>query len=401
MKILFVIPALSPIYGGTSQAVLDLADAIGRRGNRIDIVSTNAAGSTQLDVPLDQWIEHDYYRVKYFPYASWFDYKFSLPLTLWLLGHVKDYNIVHTNAIFSYPVFPAHLASLLSNIPYVMTPHGMLDPWALKYKAFKKNIYYKLFERPFLNRASAIQMLCNSEMEKAQALKLKAKIAVIPNGIYKADFQVLPGPELFLTKFPHTKGKKLLLFLGRVDPKKGLDLLAEAFGKIYRQFPNTHLIIAGPDNIGFSSKIKTLFMQNNCLDAVTFTGMLRGELKLSALAAATIYVAPSYSEGFSVSVLEGLASKLPCVLTTGCNFPEAASTNSAIVVNTDSESIANALSWCLNNSSEATSMANRAQQFIFKTYTWDRVADKLEQLYKSLLLESASKANEIKTTMRL
>lgn len=384
MKVLFVIPALSSIYGGTSQAVLDLAEAMGRRGNSIDIVATNAAGTTQMDVPLLKWVENEYYRVQYFPYADWFDYKFSLALTLWFFRHVSSYDIVHTNAVFSYPVFPAHLACLLLNVPYIMTPHGMLDPWALKYKAFKKNIYYQLLEKPFLQRASAIQMLCNSELEKTEPLKLNSKAAIIPNGIHKGDFVALPDPQLFFSTFPHTRNHRLILFLGRIDPKKGLDLLAKAFGKVHEKFPDTHLIIAGPDNIGFSSTAKSFFQQNDCSDSVTFTGMLRGQLKLSALASASIYVAPSYSEGFSVSVLEGMASKLPCILTTGCNFPEASAANSALVVNTDSDSIANAIFWCLNNPSEATSMANRAQQLIFSTYTWDQIAVKLDQLYNTL-----------------
>ena len=115
----------------------------------------------------------------------------------------------------------------------------------------------------------------------------------------------------------------MVLGLGRIDPKKGLDLLAKAFTKAHQVFPDTQLIVAGQDNTGFLPIAQNYFEEAGCSSAVKFTGMLTGEIKYAALAAANIYVAPSYSEGFSMSVLEGMASGLPCVITTGCNFPEA------------------------------------------------------------------------------
>ncbi|NEO04037.1 MAG: glycosyltransferase, partial [Moorea sp. SIO3I7] len=118
---------------------------------------------------------------------------------------------------------------------------------------------------------------------------------------------------------------------------------------------------------------------------VTFTGMLTGSLKYAALAAASIYVAPSYSEGFSMSVLEGMASGLPCVITTGCNFPEAATANVAHVVDIDAEAIANALNQCLQFPQQAKEMGTRARQLIFEQYTWDSIAKKMIQVYTAII----------------
>ncbi|MBE9049472.1 glycosyltransferase [Nostocales cyanobacterium LEGE 11386] len=385
MKILMVIPALGPIYGGTTKSVIELAEALGNLGVNVDIVATNANGSTQLDVPTLSWITNKYYRIKYFPYWDFLDYKISLSLTRWLFQHVTNYELVHTNAIFSYPVLPAHWACQLYQIPYIMTPHGMLEPWALAYKASKKRFYFSLLEKPSLQRASAIQMLASTEANRLKALKLKAPLIVIPNGIYQKDLKVLPEPELFYREFPHTRNKTLLLFLGRIDPKKGLDLLATAFAQAQQQFPEIHLIIAGPDNIGFLPTAQNYFSTAGCSDAVTFTGMLTGEIKYAALAAANIYVAPSYSEGFSISVLEGMAAGLPCVITTGCNFPEAAAAEVASVVDINADQIANALIDLLKQPLQAKEMGDRARQFILENYTWDSVAAKMLSVYQDII----------------
>jgi glycosyltransferase involved in cell wall biosynthesis len=385
MKILIVIPALGSVYGGPSKCVIELAQALGKRGVEIDIVATTANGSASLDVSTKTWITEKYYRVQYFPYWDFLDYKISISLTLWLFQHITDYDLVHTNALFSYPVLPAHWACQLHRIPYIMTPHGMLEPWALAYKSGKKFFYFALLEKPALQRASAIQMLASTEARRIEALNLKAPLVVVPNGIHYQDFEAPTNPELFYELFPHTRNKTLILFLGRIDPKKGLDLLATAFAKIHAQFPQTHLIIAGPDNIDFSKTVQSYFAAEKCLDAVTFTGMISGSLKYAALAAANLYVAPSYSEGFSVSVLEGMAAKLPCVITTGCNFPEVIAAQAAMVVDIDADKIAKALIWCLENPEQAKLIGNRARQFIFEKYTWEKIASQMQQVYSDIL----------------
>ncbi|PPS42776.1 glycosyltransferase [Chroococcidiopsis sp. TS-821] len=384
MKILMLVPAVGNVYGGPSKSVVELAHALGDRGAQVDLITTNANGSEKLNVPLQTWISEASYRFRYFPYWDLKGYKFSLALTNWLFKNVSNYDLVHANAVFSYATLPAYWACQRQKIPYIATPRGMLEPWALSYKAWKKRLYYNFVEKPALQQASAIQTLAKKEAEGVKILKLKAPIVVVPNGVRKQDFETLPEPENFYSKFPETRNKTIILFLGRIDPKKGLDLLSTAFAKIHALFPHTHLIIAGQDNIGYLPVVKDYFAQAGCIDAVTFTGMLTGSLKYSALAAANIYVAPSYSEGFSMSVLEGMASGLPCVITTGCNFPEAAVAQAAYVVNINAEELADALTKCLQNPQQAKQMGNRARQLVFEKYTWERVASQLIEIYMSI-----------------
>jgi glycosyltransferase involved in cell wall biosynthesis len=384
MKILVTIPALGHVYGGPSKSVVELAQALGKQGIDIDLITTNANGSTFLNVPLQTWIEKENYRIQYFPCQSWGDYKFSQSLTNWLFENIERYDMVQTNAIFSLTNLPVYWACQKHGIPYVVIPRGMLEPWALSYKAWKKRVYYSLVERSALEKASAIQVLTSIEAQQVKQLNGKTSIFIAPNGINDRDFERLEEREIFDQAFPETRSKTSILFLGRIDPKKGLDLLAPAFSKVYQQFPETHLVIAGPDNLGFLPTVQGYFKEFGCLEAVTFTGILSGSLKSSALKAASLYVSPSYSEGFSMSVLEGMASGLPCILTTGCNFPEAEQQGIAKVVPIDAESIANAILFCLKFPEQAKAMGDRARQFILEKYTWNSIAEKLLTIYTTI-----------------
>lgn len=385
MKVLIVVPAISEVYGGTSGIATGWAQALSCQDVTVDIVTTNANGTRYLDVPLRKWIVQSGYRIQYFPCLTIGDYKWSNLFAVWLFSHVQDYDLIHTNAVFSLPNLPAHWACQWHRIPYIMTPHGMLEPWALSYKGSKKRWYFRLFGRSALNSASAIHSTASLEAKNLQKLNLKSPVILIPNGIHKSNFDNLPSPEIFLQRFPYIRGKKIILFLGRIDPKKGLDLLSSAFSHVCKSFSETHLVVAGPDNIGFLPIAKQYFLEAGCIDAVTFTGMLTGDLKFAALAAANLYVAPSYSEGFSMSILEGMASGLPCVITTGCNFPEAAAANVVYEVIPTVEQISNALSQCLQDPDGAKATGNRARQFIFENYTWNRIAARLIDVYTAIL----------------
>ncbi|QUS59993.1 glycosyltransferase [Synechocystis sp. PCC 7338] len=383
MKILIVIPSIGSVYGGPSKSVVELAEATASQGISVDLVTTNANGKQTLDVTCGSWLKNHSYRLQYFP--AWFkgDLIFSWSLILWLIKSIKNYDLVHTNYVFSPLVTITHFIAGHKKVPYVATPHGMLEPWALAHKKTKKKIFLNLLEKAKLNQASGIQTLNSSEAQNIAKLRLNAPSFVAPNGIFAPDFNSVPQADLFLQTFPATQNRKLILFLGRIDPKKGLNLLAPAFAQIHQQFPESHLVIAGPDNIGYLPTAKKMFQEAGCQNAVSFTGMLTGKLKYSAIAAASVYVAPSYSEGFSISILEAMASGLPCVFTDACNFPEASAV--AKIIPVDQQKLANALTWCLANLEEAQHMGQQARQFIFEHYTWDQIATQMITVYQWIL----------------
>jgi glycosyltransferase involved in cell wall biosynthesis len=379
MRVLVVAPYIGETYGGPGRVVVQLAQALASSEIQVDLITTTANGDEFLEVAIETWIEQKGYRIQYFSGWNRQDLIWSPSLLSWLFQHVRDYDLVHTHCLFMPMITATNWICRLQKVPFVMTPHGMLEPWALAHKAWKKKLYYAAIEKPMLRRAKAIHVLTPVEAQQVESLGLHPAI-VVPNGIYRREFEQLPDPELFYQAFPETQGKTLILFLGRLDPKKGLDLLAEAFETVQAQFPYTHLVIAGPDNIGYLPTAQGFFSDRGVSEHVTFTGMLTGDLKLAALSAASIYVCPSYSEGFSMSVLEGMAAGLSCVITEGCNFAEAA--HVAQIVKPNREAIAQALIQSLMTLLQAQQIGAQAREFVFQNYTWDRSVEKLLAAYR-------------------
>ena len=384
MKLLIVIPYISFVYGGTARVVTEMATAIGSRNVTVDIVTTNADGEKTLDVRCHQWILESPFRIRYFPCWHRYDLVFSFSMMRWLNQHIDEYDLVHTHTLFAPMLSWLYYLCRRRCVPYLMTPHGMLDTWALAHKANKKYFYLRWIEKNSLSKASTIQAITRSEVNNLAAIGL-SNVSLVPNGINWQGSGEFGTANLFYKQFPEAQGKMLLLFLGRIHPKKGLNILTAALANVRLKFPEVHLVVAGPDSIGYSREVKEHLANLNCLDIVTFTGMLDGKLKQAALAAATLFTLPSYSEGFSMSVLEAMASGLPCVITTACNFPEAAEASAAYVVETTPEALTHALIHCLSDPALAKAMGDRARHLVLENYTWDKVADQLVIVYGKVL----------------
>ena len=384
LKALVIIPALSPIYGGPSTCAIDLADALGRRGLKVDLVTTNAAGPHNLRVKFDQWLVESTYRLRYFRRWGRFEVKLSPGLMTWLFRHVTDYDIVHGMSVFNFPAYIYCEACRWRDVPYIIHPQGMFEPWAMSNKGWKKRIYFRWLKKPQLQRANVIHCLTRHEAESIAALGVTTPKVIVPNGI-NFESMINGDANAFLLRYPELANKTRLLFLHRVDPKKGLDILAKSFARLRNRFPNTHLIISGPDPTGYWSTASRFFESAGCAAAVTYTGIVTGQDKADALAAADIFVAPSYSEGFSMSVLEAMAAGLPSVITTGCNFPEVAEAKVALEVPIDATAFAEALASLIENLPAAREMGQRARTFIFQNYTWDQAARKTHEVYAAIL----------------
>ena len=388
MKVLLVIPALGPVYGGPSKIAPAVAKALGKRGLHVDLVATEANGSENLEVPTGRWLERDGYRTQFFTRLGRAEYKPSFSLWSWLVRHVRDYDVVHSESTFNFPVLACALACRWRGVPHVLNPQGMLEPWALAYKQSKKALYYRLIERPWVLRtASAIQALNGSEAVNLRALQLGPPVVTVANGIEPGE-TVPPEPahrEIFLDHFPALRGSVVILFMHRVDPKKGLDILAVAYASVRRSFPQTHLVVAGPETLGFEKTARGYFLNAGIGEAeVTFTGRLDGDLRRGALAAASVFVAPSYSEGFSMSVLEAMAAGLPCVITEGCNFPEAGAADAVRIVPAgNAEAFATQMQEILAQPAAAHEMGARAHELVLSRYTWPRIAEELEGVLRT------------------
>jgi glycosyltransferase involved in cell wall biosynthesis len=257
----------------------------------------------------------------------------------------------------------------------------MLQPWALANEKWKKRAYLSVVERPVLRGAVGLRALTSVEKADYRQVGLNNPVSVIPNGV---DIPIGSCPRAFLETFPHLANRRLLLFLGRLHPKKGIDLLCRAWARLEKSLPDVHLVIAGPDEAGTLAGLIELVSELNLSSRITFTGLLRSHVKWSALAAATLFILPSHSEGFSVSVLEALGIGLPVLVSRNCNFPEIAEVECGWQIDPEIDQLANAIVFSLASEPDTLAgMRDRGRRLVQDNYTWaaigNRAADTLEE----------------------
>lgn len=267
--------------------------------------------------------------------------------------------------------------------PYVVSVHGMLERWALRNKCWKKWPYSFLIERRNLRRAACLRAVTRAEVEDYRRFGLRVPVAVIPYGV---DVRVGVSPDIFYERFPELKGRRLVLFLGRIHYKKGLDLLCPAWAKVRERFPETHLVLAGPDFENTRASVENLVAELGIRDRVTLTGMLARDAKWSALAAAELFVLPSRSEGLPVAVLEAMAVGKPVIITRQCNLPEVDERQCGVVIEPDARQLEAALQQLLSMpSGEAIRMGDNGKRLVGERYNWMAVGRQMAKLYDRIL----------------
>jgi glycosyltransferase involved in cell wall biosynthesis len=262
--------------------------------------------------------------------------------------------------------------------PTIVSAHGMLDGWALQHKKWKKVPYSFLIERRKLSRATCLRALTRVEAENYRSFGLKLPVAVIPNGM---SAPTDASPYEFFSQYPQLEGKKILLFLGRLHKKKGVDLLVNAWSMISKSLPDAHLVIAGPDDGPLGRQLR-----ENAEGSITICGMLTGSLKWSALAAASAFTLPSFSEGLSMAILEALWLGLPVLVTRECNFREIDNLECTFLIEPSTHSIADGLVNVLSRpASELRARGRAGAEFVQTNYGWPLVGQKMADVYDWML----------------
>ena len=305
---------LDPSVGGVASSVLALSRGMAERGHKIDLVV--------LDDPSAAWIRSVDVNVQAIG-AGIGSYRYSDALMPWLREHGGNYDRVIVNGLWQYLSFAAWRRYAGSAIPYYVFPHGMLDPWFKKtfpLKHLKKWLYWPWAEYRVLRDAAAV--IFTSEEERLLAHQsfwlYRARENVSPLGI-KAPLISSNDKSEFLARYPQLQNSRNFLFLGRLHPKKGCDLLLEAFAHAKSAEPIS-LILAGPDQIGWERELRSQISRLNLADRVVFTGMLRGVMKQGAFAAADAFVLPSHQENFGIAVVEALAAGVPALISSRVNI---------------------------------------------------------------------------------
>lgn len=378
VKVLHVLTSVAAQWGGATSAAVSLCEGLAQKGVQCHIFAPDfPKGGQQLH---PQGVGVSLFTTGFL--ARWWK-GYSPSLAKALSKAVQDFDLVHIHELWHYPHLAAYQAAIRWKKPYIITLHGGLEPWAFGYKGTKKRVYMRLVQRRILKKAGAIHALTPEEEREVRRLGLRTPVMLIPNGIHPRDFRDLPARTELESSYPELEGKRVVLFLSRIHPKKGLDLLAKALGRIVRQpeGEDVHLVIAGPDEGGYQAKVESMLKGNGVFDKTTFTGMLTGRNKLAALARADLFVLPSYSEGFSVATLEALACGLPTVITHQCYFPEVGKSGAGEIIQPDADELTVALKKLMDAPDLRRHMGERARRLVLERYTWDQISGQMLELY--------------------
>ena len=382
MRILHLIATLNRESGGPAQACVEMAAAVARRGHEVSIYTTNWKEGGVEDVPTDRPVVRDGFSIRYFPVHAPRFWKPSLAMARALSRDMAGFDVVHLHSIYLFHDLVGGHYARRHGVPYIVRPHGMLDPYIRAHHRARKWLMEVAFQNRVLRHATAIHYTSDIEREISTPFAGGAAPKVVPLGVDLSGFDALPSPDIFHQRFPETRGKTIVLFLSRLHFKKGLHLLVPAFAELAAGDPSLHLVIAGPDD-GMQSQCQAWAARDGVADRVTFTGMLRGADKLSAFAAARLFALPSYSENFGIAAVEAMAAGLPVVVSDQVNiWRELQAGGGAAVIACDRGQLVTAMTPLLADPEAAAEMGRRARATVDRLYRWDSVAAALETMYR-------------------
>ena len=287
--------------------------------------------------------------------------------------------------LWKYPSLAGVLWSRHTRKPYMITPHGMLDPWAVQNSRLKKKAAGWLFQNAHLAGASCLRALCNSEAASIRAYGLTNPICVVPNGID------LPA----IRPTAPSKGRKTLLFLGRIHPKKGIPTLLKAWSMVKTRGWN--LVIAGWDQGGHEEDLKrqatelgiswtTQLTEKDEVPSVYFLGPQFGEKKKSLYETCSAFILPSLSEGLPMSILEAWSYAKPVLMTEACNLPEGTRADASMVIPQDAAGTLDGLNKLFAMSDDdLAAMGTRGRRLVAGHFSWSRIATDMDAVYQWML----------------
>lgn len=370
MKVGIVTASVSRSGGGVHEVVRRSAIELHRRGSSVRVFGL-----------ADEYFEQDRaawspVSVSIFRNRGYKPFGYAPDLLPALRSSAPD--LLHNHGLWMYPSVALVQWSKLTRKPYIVSAHGMLDPWAVGHSYWKKKLAATLYEDRHLEKAACLHALCSAEADAVRRYGLSNPVCVIPAGV---DLPVLNNDE-DLTR----EKEKILLFLGRLHPKKGLRNLLTAWHLLRRDGASTaaewKLWIAGWDQGNHKAELQTYCAEHCLQSSVRFVGPKFGADKEMVLRSANVFVLPSFSEGLPVSVLEAWAYGLPVAMTAQCNLSQGFQTGAAICLETEPLAIAQGLLNIMSMSEmERSTMGMRGRQLVEQRFSWSSYTDQMSSVY--------------------
>jgi len=365
LRVLHVAPTLDPRYGGPSSAVRGMSKHLMARGMDTVIAATTTGPQWQTDgVPTTQSLVTN---SRILP-SSFF---YSPQLARWIEKRIRDFDILHVHTIFNFPSACACRAARQHGIPYIVRPCGMLDPWSLAHGRLKKSVWLRLIERTNLSGASAVHFTSEEERLAASRFTGNAPCVVIPLGI---DIPTRQPAE-------PVPGKKRILFLSRLHPKKGVERLVKALSGL-RQRDDFIFVVAGSGETAYERRLHRLVSEAGLETVTEWCGFVTGDTKETLFRNADIFVLPSYQENFGIAVAEAMAYGKAVVISDRVNIHSFVSGNNAgIVIGPDAESLTLAIRRLLDDESLRTRCGANGALVALRHFSWDTITQELIDLY--------------------
>lgn len=384
MLILHVVPSYIPAYryGGPIRSVHGLCKGLARLGHEVHVYTTNVDGEKDSEVPLGVPVEIDGVKVWYFASKRLRRLYRAPEMKRALVRHLKDFDIVHLHSVFLWPTWTAARTARRVGVPYIVSPRGMLVKDLIKRKnRLIKSLWISLIEKTNLENAAAIHVTSKIEAEEAACFGFRLpKIVTIANGVDAATWDYSKSavsPRILeITRTP------FLLFLGRINWKKGLDRLIPALSHI----ADIPLVIAGNDEENYTPELKRLSNTHEVEDRLIFTGPVYGDDKAALLQLAAALILPSYSENFGIVVLEAMAMGCPVVVTPEVGLSDTVGEiGSGIVVKGNPDILGKSINNLLSNPKVMRQMGENGKKVVKEWFTWEAVSGQMEKVYQDIL----------------
>ena len=377
IRLFHVIPSVGAQTGGPARAIVEICNAIKSVAPDAQAaIATTTCGLTESWVA---WLRNelpDDTELFLFSHHGSHTHMVSLPLLKWLHRHISDYQMVHIHALFHPMSSAAALLARWKGIPYILRPLGTLSHYTFTHRRRSlKYLYYRAIERGNIESAAAIHFTTLGEQAKASRLGAKMRPVVVP----------LPfnPPTMDTTSASH---RFQLLFLSRLDRKKGLDVLLPAFARVHSELPTSRLVIAGSGDSSYEKEIRALTKQHSLESCVEFVGFVDGSQRLELLRSSSLFVLPSRDENFGLAVVEAMAVGLPVVVTHGVDLsPDIERAGAGVVVELGVIELAGAIRDLALNSSKRVSMGKAGRDMVASRFAPRRVGCQLVGLYKGCL----------------
>jgi glycosyltransferase involved in cell wall biosynthesis len=385
MRILHVVPTYLPAvrYGGPIFAVHGLCRALVSRGHKVEVVTTNINGAKKSGVPVGVPVTLGGVQVRYFSSDFLRRLSWAPSLAQALRREIGGFDVVHLHTVFLWPTWAAARLARKARVPYLISPRGMLVKELIERRSrFAKSAWINLIEKSNLEHASAIHV--TSELERADLMRFKwrlPQVATIPNGVEELEIAAKAEPSVDVTEI--ASHQPLVLFLGRISWKKGLDRLLNAFALTNA----ANLAIVGTNDEGLVAQLKQLAVKLQIQDRVRYLPRpVVGSDKEHLFAAARLLVLPSYSENFGNTVLEAMQRGVPVVVT-----PEVGAAaiveeaRGGMVVQGDPEPLGKVINFLINDPAFARSLGEAGRRYVQEHCAWPRIAAQMESLYGGLM----------------